>query len=253
MSGKGRSRKLQHTVSVLQNRFGVRAIGRMAASDAAPCPALPTGFPALDRALGIGGLPKGRITELIGVGTAGQATLAAKALAQAQRQGQHVLYVDAYHDVDLDFLARCGVRFDALTVLRPSTVAQALEITDDFLREGGAVAIVWDRIPALGPEPDFLGRLDAALREWNMWLSRSLCVLLFLTEVTAPQAYPNGLSLPYFASLRLLFQRREWLRRRQRVIGFVSEVSILKNRFGPSGRPTLIRVRFSNGIHAEDA
>lgn len=252
MSGKGRSRKLQLTVAILQNRFGTRAIRRATGADASLHPALPTGFPALDRALGIGGLPKGHITELLGVGTAGQATLAAKTLAQAQRQGQHVLYVDTHHDVDLDFLVRCGVRLDTLIVLRPSTFAQALLMTGDFLREGGADAIVWDRILPQLQAPNAFARLDAALRQWNLWLSRSLCTLLFLTELPAPQTYPAGLSLPSFASLRLLFRRREWLRQRQRITGFVSEVSILKNRFGPSGPSALIRVRFTNGIHAED-
>ena len=253
MSRKGRPKNLQHTVSILQNRFGTRAIRKMESSDAAPPPALSTGLRAVDGMLGIGGLPKGRITEVMGVGTAGQATLAAKAMDQAQQEGQQMLYVDVYHDVDLDFLHRCGVRFDALTILRPWSFAHGLEMAGDFIRGGGAGIIVWDRIPAAPPEPDAFDRLDTALREWNLWLGRSLSVLLFLTEVPSPQVYPSGLSLPFFASLRLLCERQEWLRRTQQVTGFTSRVSVLKNRFGPSGQSALIRVKFTNGIHAEDA
>lgn len=251
MSGKGRSRQLQQTISILQQRWGPAAIRTAQGSDAALPPALRTGFRAVDGLLGIGGLPRGRMTELIGCGTAGQATLAAKALVEAQRAGLQVAWTDVHHDVDLDFLARCGVGFDSLTILRPWDFTHALAMTGDLLREGGVGTLVFDRVPDLLPDEG--NALDVALRDWNPILNRSLCALLILTETTSDDAYPEGLPLPFFASARLRFQRQEWLWRRRHVTGFTSQVTVLKNKFGPSGQSALIRVHYANGIQAADA
>lgn len=249
MGRSRRSRKLQHTISIIQQRWGPAAI-RTAKPSAAPHPALPTGFRAVDQLLGIGGLPRGRITEFIASGTAGQATLAAKTLAQAQRLCQHAAWVDVAHTVDLDFLARCGLAFDAFTILRPWDFAHALAMTGDLLRGGGIGALVLDSIA--DPLPDEQKALDTALREWNPFLSRTLCTLIVLTETPSLDAYPAGLSLPFFASVRLRFQRRNWLYRRNQVVGFTATVTALKNRFGPSGQSALIQVKYANGIQSGD-
>lgn len=251
MARTRRSRKLQHTISTIQQRWGPTAIRTARESAVVPDPpALPTGFRAVDQLLGIGGLPRGRITELIASGTAGQATLAAKTLAQAQRLGQQVAWVDIAHTVDLDFLARCGVRFDALTILRPWDFAHALAMTGDLLRGEGIGVLVLDRVADLLPDEE--NALDIALREWNPLLSRTLCTLIALTETPSTGVYPSGLSLPFFASVRLQFQRWNWLYRRNRVVGFTSNVAVLKNRFGPSGRSALIQVHYANGIQTGD-
>jgi len=120
------------------------------------------------------------------------------------------------------------------------------------LREGAAGAVVFDRIPAHPPEPDAFTALDQALRDWNAVLPRTLCAVLFLTEAASQERYPPGVTLPYFASVRLLFQRQAWLYRRRQVWGFTSNVTVLKNRFGPSGQSTVIRVAFTNHIGSED-
>jgi RecA/RadA recombinase len=176
--------------------------------------------------------------------------LAAKALREAQRLGQQVVWVDVPHTVDVDFLARCGVGFDALTILRPWDFAHALAMTGDLLRGGGIGAVVFDRISDL--LPDGVETLDVALRDWNPVLNRSLCTLIFLTETLSDDAYPSGLPLPFFASARLHFQRQEWLYRRRRVTGFTSKVTVLKNRFGSSGQSALIQVKYTNGILSGD-
>lgn len=249
MGRSRRSRKLQQTISIIQQRWGPAAI-RTAAPSAVPHPALPTGFRAVDQLLGISGLPRGRITELIAAGTAGQATLAAKSLAQAQRLGQHAAWVDVARAVDLDFLARCGITFDAFIVLRPWDFTHALAMIGDLLRGGGIGALVLDSIGNLLPNEQVA--LDAALREWNPILSRTLCTLIVLTETPSLETYPAGLSLPFFASVRLQFQRRNWLYRRDQVVGFTSTVTVLKNRFGPSGQSALIQVKYANGIQSGD-
>ena len=123
-------------------------------------------------------------------------------------------------------------------------------MTGDLLRGGGIGAVVFDHISDL--LPDGVDALDVALRDWNPTLNRSLCTLIFLTETLSDDAYPAGLPLPFFASARLLFQRQEWLYRRRRVTGLTSKVTVLKNKFGPSGQSALIQVKYTNGILSGD-
>ncbi len=248
MAKTRRSKKLQQTISLIQQRWGPTAIRVAQECEAASPPVLPTGFRAVDRLLAIGGLPQGRIAEFVASGTAGQATLAAKALVEAQRLGLHVAWVDIAHAVDLDFLARCGMAFDALTILRPWNFAHALAMTGDLLRGGGVGAVVVDTIADL--LPDEQGALEAALREWNPLLSRAPCTLIALTETPSIGVYPAGLSVPFFAGVRLEFRRLDWLYSRGQVVGFTSRVTVLKNRHGPSGRWALIRVKYANGIQS---
>ena len=249
---KRRMQQLEHTVTLIQKRWGPRAIHRGKRTKVtADLPVLSTGFPNVDRALGIGGFPRGRISELVASGTAGQATLAAKTLVQAQRVGQQIVYVDVNQTVDLDFLARCGVHLDSLVVLRPFGFRHALEMTDDLIREGGAGTVVFDRLHPMVFGTGALHTLERALREWNALLNRSSCTLLFLTETILLDYYPVDLALPYFASVRLAFEWQNWLYRRRRVSGFVAKVTVLKNKLGPSGQSLPIRVSFNNHIHGD--
>jgi len=158
--------------------------------------------------------------------------------------GQQAAYVDLRHAVDLDGLARCGVSFDSLVILRPLSFQHALEMTRDLLRGGGVSVVIFDRIHAVSllAEGDCLHKLDRAMREWNSILHRSLCTFIFLTETTPSCTYPPAIPLPHFASLRLSFAWQGWLYRGPRVVGFASEVTVLKNRAGPSGRSALIEV-----------
>lgn len=247
MGRKGQ--RLQQTISIIEQRWGPSAIGKIESSS--PRPILPTSFPCVDRMTG--GIPRGRITELIGSGTSGQTTLAAHVLSQAQKLGHPVVYVDVEHTVDLDFLARCGIEFGSLTILRPWSFQHGIQMAGDLIRNDGLGVLVFDRVPALPSGPDDFHILDVALREWLPFLNRSLCAVIFLTEVDSVQAYPPDLTLPYFSSLRLSFQREEWLYRKGQVKGYVSTVAVLKNKFGPSGQSTTIQVRVANGAHGEDA
>jgi recombination protein RecA len=236
MAQKGRRERLEFTVAAIQKRWGPRAMHK--AREAPPPPVCSTGFAALDETLGLGGLPQGRFTELIGCGTAGQFSVAASTLAQAQRLGQQVAYVDAWATVDVEALVRWGVRLDALVILRPRGFAHALTMTGDLVRTRGVGTVVFDRLHDLSllADGEASRALDQALRDWAPRLDRSLGTFLFLTETTSPGLYPDGLPLPYFASIRLLFARLEWLRRGKKVTGFASEVTILKNKLGPAGK-----------------
>ncbi len=251
MGKRGQLAKLEQTVTAIQQRWGSRAIHKARQKDTSLSPpVLSTGFQDVDRILGIGGFPRGKMVELIASGTAGQATLAAKTLRQAQCASQQVAYVDVEHAIDLDFLVRCGVRFDALVILRPRSLQHALEMTGDLIREEGVGAITFDHLHPLlsGDDPRWL---DKALRDWTPALDRSLCTLLFLTEAALPDAYPPGLPLPYFASVRLAFERQDWLYHRHQVSGITSRITVLKNKLGPSGRSVCVKVTFDNHIQGE--
>ena len=245
-----RSDALEHTVSDIQRRFGMRSLHRLVDAGARP-PVLPTGYPALDAALGIGGLPRGRVSELIGYGSAGQMAVAARMLALVQQAGEEAVYVDAMRAVDLDALARGGVRFDALTILRPHTPRQALEALRVLVEGGGAGAILFDRVNALLSEPDAPDLLAETIRGLNMALSRSLCALVFLTE--AQGAYPAGMTLPHYASIRLVFEHQAWRIRGRHVAGYTARVTVVKNKLAAPGGSARIDAEVGRSTNAPDA
>lgn len=236
------AQRLERAVASVRKRWGTQSLQR--GLQITPG-VLSTGFRRVDRLLGTGGLPRGKVIELIGHGTGGQLTLAAKTIGQAQRIGQDVAYVDVDQTIDLDLLVHLGVGLDALVVLRPHSFCHALEMTRDILREGETITILFDRIHPLPSSRNASGQLNRLLRESNTLLNRSLSTLIFLTELDSPQACPPDLAVHDFASVRLSFRHRRWLYRRHLVSGFVSEVTVLRNRLGPSGQSALIEVSWT--------
>jgi recombination protein RecA len=251
---ESRTEQLAQTITAIEKRWGSRAIhkAREPRLEIIP-PTLSTGFQKVDHALGIGGLPRGRIIELIGSGTAGQVTLAAKTLCQAQWAGQQVVYVDVDHAVDLDSLGRCGVSLDSLVVLRPFSFVHALQMTRDLLTEGGVGVIVFDRVhnPRLLAENGAFRQFDRALREWTPILSRSLCTLIVLTETPSLSLYPSGSPLPHFASVRLFLEWQSWLYCGHWLSGFSSRVTVAKNKTAPPGQSVLINITITNHVQGE--
>jgi len=228
---------LDQALTQIRTRYGEGAIRRLSDPDpAALPPSLPTGFAALDRILGIGGIPRGRITELVSHGSAGQGSLAASLAAQAQQRGGQVVYVDAYRQVDLGLLAHWGVGFADLRVLRPSQPSLALALTRDLLAEGGADLILFDRYdPA---EPAYRD-VDAMLAEVTPLLGATASTLVFLTQADAHR-YPTGRALPYYATLRLGCQQVDWITEELTLVGLVTQVTVIKHKLGaPTGSAQL--------------
>ena len=246
-----RKQQLEQTVARLRARYGERAIRRAAQLEPqAEAATLSTGFAAIDRLLGDrragGGLVRGHIVELLGWGTAGHVTLAARVLGLAQAAGLSVVYVDALQAIDLDLLARWGVAPEALVVLRPLSWGHGIEMTRDLLRTGAAGVVVLDRLQPAVASGAALQAFSDGLAEWNGLLSRTMSTLLVISEAH-PQAhslatYPYGPTLPHFSYTRLAFRWRHWLYRRRRCTGFVSQVTVLKHRAGPSGATCRIEV-----------
>jgi recombination protein RecA len=242
MDKQARLRELQHTVATIQRKFGDRAIRPARQVAEARVPVLPTGLAAVDEALGIGGLPKGRVAELVTAGSSGQAALVASLVRQTQQIGEAVVYVDIDQTLDLDLLARRGVDLRRLYILRPRGLAHALEMTGDLLAEGGAALIVFDRLHPLLFEDASLALLDQALRWWTPLVHSAMAVLLLITETICLDWYPQGLGLPYFASVRLSCEQQQWLYRRREIVGLAAEVKVLKNKLASLGQPVRIEI-----------
>ncbi|NLF02602.1 MAG: hypothetical protein GX601_16665 [Anaerolineales bacterium] len=250
MAERERKQRLESTVAVIQARWGPRAI--RTARDLPPKAVTPSGIATLDALLPGGGFPRGQLSEIAGCGTAGHLPIAARALAEAQRgQGQRerqqVLVVDAESNLDLATLSRCGVRLDTLAILRSRGLAHALQMTTDLLRAGFAGALLFDRLRDLYALADSqtLQSLEQALRDWGPLLARSAATLLWLTELSTPGLYPDGLPLAYATSVRLLCERERWLKEGQRVTGYVSQITLLKSRGGAQAQSLSLRFRLA--------
>lgn len=252
-----RKRRLEKTVTGIQDRFGLRAIGRSAE---APTPAvIPTGFPALDRALGIGGLPRGRISEIVGVPTAGAATLALKTIAEAQARlsAAHgsAVTIDMSRTFDPDYAQRCGVDLQRLMIVHPYTAQQAIAMLPDFIASSGLDLLVFDMPLHPTLEAERRQQLSSTLGRLLAPLSRSNAVLLFVTSLPPDSdpvdGYPRALALPHYASLRLLVRRARWLHQRQDVRGYEADVLILKHKLGRAGGEARITITFDGTVRGD--
>jgi len=245
-------RKLQLTVGMIQKRFGDQVIRRAnERPQVAESLTLSTGFTSIDQLLG-GGLTRGHLVELLGTGTSGQMTVSATTLQGAQKAGQQIVYVDLFQSIDLDLLQRCGIHLDMLVILRPLTFARAIAMTGDLLRHSRAGTIVFDRLTATLAGTHDMYLLEMALPEWNLLLSRQLNTLLIISELIVTDDYPYGRALPHLAFSRLVFQWQEWVYKGRRTQGFISQVTILKNRTSAAQTSCHIRILIEEEIYGKE-
>ena len=210
-------------------------------------PHVPTGFPQLDRALGIGGLPKGRVTELVGLPTSGKTTLALKFLSQAQADGGQVGYVDQARSFDPDYAYRCDMDLSRLLVGSPLDLREALAMTESLVRSGGLSALVFDALEVLWTNPNAARYLAAFLDRLAAPLTRSGTVLIFLHAPSALES-PALSALAHYATVRLQVTRERWLRRGGDIRGYKARVEVQKNRLGPAGRVVSIAIEFNGTV-----
>jgi recombination protein RecA len=249
------------TVQAIQKRWGPKAIRKLeASSTTVEIPHIATGFPALDRALGIGGIPRGRITEILGAPTSGMATLALKLIARAQEDRDTAAYLDLSYTFDPDYAARCNVSLERLLLIRPHSGREALEITTSLIAGGGIGVLVFDSMSQLLGETHGPQLMSAALRQLvgvpstglRAGLAESPCALVFLTplyfgDATSQDNYPSGFALPHYATVRLLIEKERWLKRRRDVRGYRARVTVIKNKLAPAGKSAAIEITF-NGV-----
>jgi len=241
------------TVAAIQQRWGLTALRRGGQAPAkVEVPHIPTGFPSLDKALGMGGIPRGRITELLGAPTSGMATLALKVLASAQAQRDMAAYVDLSYTFDPDYAARCGVKPAKLLLVRPHTGGQALEIIQGLIASHGVGVLALNSVSDLMAEAHGPQTISAALRQLSRVLAGSPCACLFLTplhfgDATSMDNYPSGFALPHYAAVRLLIEKERWIRKQRDVRGYQARVTVLKNKLGAAGKRAHIAITF-NGV-----
>ena len=241
-----RQRKLDAVVARLQLQYGPRAVRKM------PLPAQPvaaphisTTFPDLDAALGIGGLPRGRITEIIGPATSGKVTLAAKALSAAHHDRDAlVAWLDLSHTCDPDYLHRCGLDLERLLIVRPQDRADALALALHLVESGTLAALVFDGLAEVAAQDEAL--LAGTLERLAAAVTFTETAVIFLVE---PHAQSR--TLAHLAALRLAIRRERWIPRGPDVRGYEGQVEIVKHKLGRAGATVPIRITFNGTVRGD--
>ena len=246
-----RQPQLDTTVAAIQRRYGPWAVARgetsRIAGSAASTPSIPTGFALLDRALGLGGLPKGGICELVGPATSGKTTLALKILAQAQRGGGMVGYIDQALYFDADYAYRCGVDLSRLLAGAPQDLAEALAMVEALSRSGSLAALVLDTLDFWWDDPSAALSLAATLNRLRAPLAHSGTILLVLHD--SPDIQSPALSaLGHSSNVRLQVVRERWIHQHRDIRGYETRVEVLKNRLGPSGQVVILKIEFNGTV-----
>lgn len=245
----GRQAALQQLIATVQRRWGAHAL-RLLGEEAAPAVAvLPTGFAALDAALGIGGMPRGRLTELLGTPTSGATTLALTLLARAQAAGDLAGYVDLSRTFDAEIAALLGVDLAALLLVRPVSAADALEIILALAGSGGLGALVVDSLALLQSKHQDAMLLEQALRGLPATLSASPTALVALTPLPYTPAFTRAIAFTgsfvgHAAALRLHIAREAWLTAEHGPPGCHARVSVLKHQLAPAGGDAQVLISF---------